>query len=63
MNQALQERLQATHCGCGRVIFDGVVIKTRVLRVRPDGQAEVKCRDCKGWVTVPLAYKPSQLRS
>lgn len=42
-------------CACGRVIFDGAVITTRVLRLFP--RAEAKCR-CKRWVPVPVAYRP-----
>lgn len=42
-------------CGtCQAVIFDGLVIKSRVVRVLPRG-AEAKCR-CKTWVPVPVTY-------
>lgn len=40
-------------CECGRTVFDGLVITTRVVRVFP--VAEAKCR-CKRWVRVPVAY-------
>jgi len=44
-----------TRCSnCGTVIFDGLVIKSRVVRVLPKG-AQAKCR-CKAWVPVPLTY-------
>ncbi|TKA91825.1 hypothetical protein FAZ79_00530 [Guyparkeria sp. SB14A] len=39
---------------CNQVLFDGIVVKSRVLRVLPRG-AEAKCR-CKTWVRVPLTY-------
>ena len=41
-------------CICQHKIFDGLVIKSRVIRVLPDG-AEALCR-CKKWVKVPLRY-------
>lgn len=43
-------------CECGHKIFDGIVIKSRVVRVLPKG-AEALCR-CKRWVKVPLTYSP-----
>lgn len=39
---------------CNQVIFDGIVIKSRIVRVLPRG-AEAKCR-CKTWVPVPVSY-------
>lgn len=39
---------------CGHVIFDGLVIKSRIVRVLPVG-AEAKCQ-CKAWVMVPIHY-------
>ncbi len=43
-------------CGnCNRKVFDGVVIKARLVRVLPRG-AEAKCPQCKGWVGVPVTY-------
>lgn len=39
---------------CRFVVFDGLVVKSRVLRVLARG-AEAKCR-CKTWVSLPLAY-------
>ncbi len=44
---------------CGHVLFDGLVIKSRVIRLTRTG-AEAKCR-CKAWVPVPLRYDPSAL--
>lgn len=42
-------------CGaCKAVLFDGLVIKSRVVRVLNSG-AEAKCR-CKAWVPVPVTY-------
>lgn len=45
---------------CGHVVFDGIVIKSRVVRLLPRGGAEAKCR-CKRWVAVPATYDPSRL--
>ncbi len=42
---------------CDRELFDGIVVKSRVIRINPDGQANAKCR-CTKWVTVPLQYQP-----
>lgn len=39
---------------CGHAIFDGLVIKSRIVRVLPMG-AEAKCQ-CKAWVAVPIHY-------
>ena len=47
----------AVRCVCGQYVFDGVVIKSRVVRVLPIG-AEAKCR-CKRWVAVPVSYQSS----
>jgi len=44
------------HCSCGFSIFDGEVIRARVVRLVSRG-VEAKCR-CKRWVPVPLAYAP-----
>ena len=45
----------AVRCGtCDHVLFDGIVIKSRVVRVLAQG-AQAKCR-CKRWVRVPLTY-------
>lgn len=43
-------------CQCGFVLFDGDVVRARVIRLQPRG-AEAKCR-CKRWVAVPLTYAP-----
>lgn len=42
-------------CSCGHVIFDGRVIKSRVVMVDDHG-AQAKCR-CKRWVSVPVAFR------
>ncbi|MFN2288661.1 MAG: hypothetical protein ABR578_10060 [Chromatocurvus sp.] len=39
---------------CTAMVFDGLVIKSRVVRVLAAG-AEAKCR-CKTWVPVPVTY-------
>ena len=39
---------------CTAPIFDGLVIKSRVVRILARG-AEAKCR-CKTWVPVPVTY-------
>ena len=41
-------------CSCQYKIFDGLVIKSRVVRLLPTG-AEALCR-CKKWVKVPCTY-------
>lgn len=47
----------AVRCQCGHTLFDGVVVKSRVVRLFPLGGAEALCR-CKRWITVPLTYQP-----
>ncbi len=49
-------------CECGREIFDGLVVRSRVVRVLPRGGAQAKCR-CKRWVPVPLTYSDNGARS
>jgi len=44
-------------CECGHTVFDGLVIKSRVVRLLPRGGGEAKCR-CKRWVPVPISYAP-----
>lgn len=41
---------------CRFKLFDGLVVRTRVLRALPYG-AEAKCR-CNRWVKVPFGYLP-----
>lgn len=53
--QPVQAIRPACRCpNCGTTLFDGLVIKSRVVRVLPKG-AEAKCR-CKEWVAVPVSY-------
>jgi|GEM_PF-2752414 len=41
---------------CRSKLFDGEVIKgVSVIRVLPQA-AEGKCKQCKGWVGLPVAY-------
>lgn len=47
---------------CAQVIFDGEVFKTRVIRLRPGGGTEAKCRSCKGWVALPLVMGHNRTR-
>lgn len=42
-------------CTCNHTVFDGIVIKSRVVRLLPRGGAEALCR-CKNWVPVPVTY-------
>lgn len=42
-------------CQCNHTLFDGIVIKSRVVRLLPRGGAEALCR-CKRWVAVPVTY-------
>jgi len=44
-------------CECGHRVFDGIVIKSRVVRLLPKGGAEALCR-CRRWVMVPATYAP-----
>lgn len=44
-------------CECGFRIWDGEVVRSRVLRVRDDGWFEAKCR-CKRWIFIPVALRP-----
>lgn len=45
-----EERLHRRDCECGQAIYDGEVIRSRVVRIRPgDHELEAKCR-CKRWV-------------
>lgn len=47
---------EAVRCPtCNHVIFDGLVIVSRVVRVLSVG-AEAKCKICKRWVKVPVCY-------
>jgi len=46
---------QTVKCDCGHFVFDGIVVKSRVVRLLPRGGAEALCR-CKRWVLVPLSY-------
>lgn len=41
---------------CGHTLFDGLVIKSRIIRLTRTG-AEAKCR-CKAWVKMPMRYDP-----
>jgi len=42
---------------CGYKIFDGLLIKSRLVRLLPSGGAEAKCKQCKSWVPVPATYE------
>lgn len=46
-------------CVCGHGLFDGLVVKSRVVRLLPRGGAEALCR-CKRWQMVPLTYDDSK---
>ena len=48
-------------CVCDHVLFDGVVVRSRVVRLLPRGGAEALCR-CKRWQLVPLTYDESKFR-
>ena len=54
--QAVENIRPSVRCECGSVVFDGLVVKSRIVRVLPKG-AQAKCR-CKRWVPVPLTYSP-----
>lgn len=44
-------------CPCGFRIYDGEVIRSRVIRVMETG-CEAKCCRCKRWSLVPITYCP-----
>jgi len=48
-------------CECGFRIWDGEVVRSRVLRIREDDHFEAKCR-CKRWLSIPVALRPKQRR-
>lgn len=43
-------------CACGAVIFDGTVIKSRVVKLFEPGGGSALCKRCKEWVKVPITY-------
>jgi hypothetical protein len=45
-------------CACGFKIWDGEVVRSRVLRILPDRHFEAKCK-CKRWVKLPVKYTAS----
>jgi hypothetical protein len=54
--QKAQPFRPAVRCpNCNNMLFDGEVIKSRIIRVLLNG-SEAKCR-CKKWVAVPLVYR------
>lgn len=50
--QPIRPQVRCPHCRS--VVFDGTVIKSRIIRVLATG-AEAKCY-CKAWVEVPVSY-------
>ena len=48
-------RMEKVKCVCGSLIFDGEVIKSRVVNL---AYGTAKCKLCKAMVPVPVAYKP-----
>lgn len=50
---SLRPQVRCPHCRS--VVFDGEVIKSRIVKVLANG-AEAKCY-CKAWVEVPVVYK------
>lgn len=46
---------EEVRCKCSHVMFDRIIIRSRALRVAPDGSVEGKCR-CKRWLKLPLIY-------
>jgi len=41
-------------CKCGFRIWDGDVVRSRVLRLTSGARFEAKCR-CKRWIRVPVS--------
>lgn len=52
----------SVQCVCGHRLFDGIVVRARVVRLLPRGGAEALCR-CKRWQTVPVGYDDSRLKA
>lgn len=50
-----QIRPEVKCASCGHTIFDGLVIKARVVRLLAGG-GEALCKRCKSWVAVPVTY-------
>lgn len=50
--KTIRQPVKCPHCRT--VLFDGIVLKSRVVRLLPKG-GEAKCR-CKRWVQVPVTY-------
>lgn len=40
---------------CNFKVFDGLMLRTTIIRVLPRG-AEGKCKRCKAWTPVPVTY-------
>jgi hypothetical protein len=51
---------KTVQCVCGHRLFDGIVIRSRVVRMLARGGAEALCR-CKRWQAVPVTYDDRQL--
>ncbi len=57
--EKIEEQPRQVACErCGFKIFDGLVFRSRVIRIRPDARCEAKCR-CKHWQPVPLRHTPA----
>ena len=54
-HQAVPIRPRVACPQCRTVVFDGEVVLSRVVRVGAAGCA-AKCKQCRGWVRVPLVY-------
>lgn len=49
-------------CQCGKVIFDGIVLKIRVGQFA-DGHMNLKCPSCKFWLSgLPIKILTSELK-
>lgn len=44
-------------CKCGKTVFDGVAVRSRVIRLLDDDEAIALC-SCKRWLCVPFKYDP-----
>lgn len=53
--QEQAERPEVRCENCDFVIFDGLIIKGRIVRVMREG-AEAKCKRCRSWTPVPVTY-------
>lgn len=55
------QRTEPVTCECGFRIWDGEVVRSRVLRILPDQHFEAKCPRCKRWNKLPVKFSDKTL--